>query len=189
MGAQHREPGRTLTPLDRSCATSVWSAQANKKGRLVMTRYRRAALVGLLLLVFPAASSAATCEQDSAARPGPDASITLGEVPGGGLSTSKGTIDTKTVAADGGSIPQKGRSVTASVTQPQDADFNSPNFDVLGAAHALEPGNRVQIRICTTGGSATDAGTFAGKVDVFGPTVQTKEYDYVITARYAWYIP
>lgn len=154
-----------------------------------MARCMRTLVAGLLFLTFPPGAAAATCTQDSAPRPAPGAAITLEPLAGQGLTFSKGSVNTRTVSAVGGQIPRPGRSATASVVQPQDTNFHSSDFEVVAAAHVLEPGDRVQIRICTSGGKAADAGTFSGQVSVFGPAFKPQNYDYTVTARYAWFIP
>lgn len=155
-----------------------------------MTRLGQTVVVLLVLLaVAPTGASAASCVQDEALRPAPGAATVLNAIEGG-LTLSKGNVNTRTASViEGPPIPKVGRSSTAAIIQPIDTNYSTAKFTVVGSAHVIEPGTSVQVKLCTDGGTWFDAGTYTGKVNVFGPNLQMQTYDYTVTARWSWFIP
>jgi hypothetical protein len=83
--------------------------------------------------------------------------------------------------------PRKDKVVTASRIEPAlDEGGNELSAVLVANAIVIGRGSTVRLSMCAESGDFFDAGSYTGRVELFGRRLQTAEYNFTVTKRAHW---
>lgn len=154
----------------------------------------KAAVAGLLMLgvlgtAVPAASAADCTAEKLGKRPTPRSALEVKAPKRKSIKVSTGDRNRTTLSLKGrGALGNSPTDASAEVVEdPVTEDFEALDADVFPSASPVAVGRQVRLEVCADSGGTLDAGTYRGKLVVYGPQLKPFRYTLVLTQRWAFW--